>query len=311
MGCDAEFSRPISGTNLCQVTSGVYAGETTDEAGVLTTGDDRGVQIGTCDNNGIGGTYVRIPHASASPSDVNDLLSRVQSAPISGFARYDVRATARRVLCVSAPAHASTYTFLEDLRDNPGGLNRGVRARVRDTVGRQYSISAHETPPETGYEFVASRAPAAALYGAEGVFGVSITFGVIVPWLTHHFGPQATLETARSAVDTGFGVVTASARRTGVTAAVLTGIYEVAENTRAVDRGERTVGQAVFDGTVDTALAGASVYAGAVAGAKIGALAGSWAPGAGNIIGAAAGLVIGAGLAYGTHWLAHHTILDT
>ena len=94
MGCNTDFSVPIPNTNTCRVTEGPFTGETTTDHMVLLTGPEAGAQIGTCESNGLI-SYVRVPHASASPTDLSELLSRQNYTPASGFVRYDALASRR------------------------------------------------------------------------------------------------------------------------------------------------------------------------------------------------------------------------
>lgn len=115
----------------------------------------------------------------------------------------------------------------------------------------------------------------------------------------------------QKALNQVLGTILRNPRALGIAGGIFVAASEVSENYTAVSRGERTRTQAIADGVVDTAIGAGSIYAGALVGAKVGAAMGTVLPGAGNIIGAAAGLVVGGLISWGAHELVHHTILDT
>lgn len=195
MSCNENISTTIPNTNLCRVTSGPFAGEVTDQNQVIqpqradgASSQNAGIQIGSCDSNGLV-AYTRLPDLHAGPEVARDLLDRFASTPASNLVRFDASASRQGVLCVSLASQTDARSLLTSLRDHPNNLPENTRESLRDTLGEAYRLRFHEQPPMTWGEHFFDKAGDVALYAVTGIIGVGLTFGVIVPWLSHWFGP--------------------------------------------------------------------------------------------------------------------------
>ncbi len=195
MACNENISTTIPNTNLCRITSGPFVGEITDQNQVIqsqradgASSQMAGTQIGSCDSNGLV-AYTRLPNLNAGPEVARDLLDRFASAPESNLVRFDASASRQGVLCVSLASQTDTRSLLTSLRDQPNRLPENIRGPLRDTLGEAYQARFHEQPPMTWGEHIWNKAGDLALYSGTAIAGVAITFGILVPWLSHYFGP--------------------------------------------------------------------------------------------------------------------------